>query len=195
MTYQHNGSNATSDSFAYTIKDTNGLVSAAASVAVTITPTTTPPTAVGDAFSVAKSASKTVNLANNDTSGTSPINRNSIVISTQPTNGSVTVNTDGNVTYLHNGSNATSDSFAYTIKDNNGLVSPAASVAVTITPATTPPTALGDAFSVPKSASKTVNLADNDTAGTSAINRNSIVISSQPTNGTVTVNTDGNVTY
>ena len=194
VTYLHNGSNATSDSFAYTIKDINGLVSAAASVAVTITPVTNPPTAGADAFSVAKSASKTVNLANNDTAGTSPINRNSIVISTQPTNGSVTVNTDGNVTYLHNGSNATSDSFAYTIKDTNGLVSAAASVAVTITPAS-PPTALGDAFSVAKSASKTVNLADNDTVGTSAINRNSIVISTQPTNGSVTVNTDGNVTY
>ena len=158
------------------------------------TPIITPPTALGDAFSVVRSGTNTVNLANNDTAGTSAINRNSIVISTQPTNGSVTVNTDGNVTYLHNGSNATSDSFAYTIKDINGLVSAAASVAVTITPAS-PPTAVADAFSLAKSASKTVNLADNDTAGTSAINRNSIVISTQPTNGSVTVNTDGNVTY
>jgi hypothetical protein len=156
---------------------------------------TTPPTAVADAFSVAKSGSTTVNLANNDTAGTSPINRNSIVISTQPTNGSVTVNTDGNVTYLHNGSNTTTDSFAYTIKDTNGLVSGAATVSVTITPTTTPPTAVADAFSVAKSGSTTVNLANNDTAGTSPINRNSIVISTQPTNGSVTVNTDGNVTY
>ncbi|RLT15285.1 MAG: tandem-95 repeat protein [Planctomycetota bacterium] len=159
------------------------------------TPIITPPTALGDAFSVVRSGSNTVNLANNDTAGTSAINRNSIVISTQPTNGSVTVNTDGNVTYLHNGSNTTSDSFAYTIKDTNGLVSAAATVSVTITPATTPPTAVADAFSVVKSGSTTVNLANNDTAGTSAINRNSIVISTQPTNGSVTVNTDGNVTY
>ena len=156
---------------------------------------TTPPTAVADAFSVVQSGSTTVNLANNDTAGTSPINRNSIVISTQPTNGSVTVNTDGNVTYLHNGSNTTTDSFAYTIKDTNGLVSGAATVSVTITPATTPPTAVADAFSVVKSGSTTVNLANNDTAGTSPINRNSIVISTQPANGSVTVNTDGNVTY
>ena len=160
-----------------------------------ITPVTTPPTAVADAFSVVKSGSTTVNLANNDTAGTSAINRNSIVISTQPANGTVTVNTDGNVTYLHNGSNTTSDSFAYTIKDTNGLVSSAATVSVTITPVTTPPTAVADAFSVVKSGSTTVNLANNDTAGTSAINRNSIVISTQPANGTVTVNTDGNVTY
>ena len=159
------------------------------------TPIITPPTALGDAFSVVRSGSNTVNLANNDTAGTSAINRNSIVISTQPTNGSVTVNTDGNVTYLHNGSNTTSDSFAYTIKDTNGLVSAAATVSVTITPVTTPPTAVADAFSVVKSGSTTVNLANNDTAGTSAINRNSIVISTQPTNGSVTVNTDGNVTY
>jgi len=195
VTYLHNGSNTASDSFAYTIQDTNGLVSSAATVSVTITPVTTPPTAVADAFSVVRSGSTTVNLANNDTAGTSAINRNSIVISTQPANGTVTVNTDGNVTYLHNGSNTTSDSFAYTIKDTNGLVSSAATVSVTITPATTPPTAVADTFSVVKSGSTTVNLANNDTAGTSAINRNSIVISTQPANGTVTVNTDGNVTY
>ena len=195
VTYLHNGSNTTSDSFAYTIQDTNGLVSGAATVSVTITPVTTPPTAVADAFSVVNSGSTTVNLANNDTTGTSPINRNSIVISSQPANGAVTVNTDGNVTYLHNGSNTTSDSFAYTIQDTNGLVSGAATVSVTITPTTTPPTAVADAFSVVNSGSTTVNLANNDTAGTSAINRNSIVISSQPANGSVTVSTDGNVTY
>ncbi|MCY3007654.1 MAG: hypothetical protein NTV29_16990 [Planctomycetota bacterium] len=53
-------------------------------------PIITPPTALADAFSVVKSGSNSVNLANNDTAGTSPINRNSIVISTQPTNGSAT---------------------------------------------------------------------------------------------------------
>jgi uncharacterized linocin/CFP29 family protein len=195
VTYQHNSSNTTTDSFAYTIKDINGLTSTPASVAVTVTSTPTPPTAVADGASLANNASATINLANNDTAGTAAINRNSILISTQPTNGTVTVGTDGNVTYKHNGSNTTTDSFAYTIKDINGLTSAAASVAVTITSTATPPTAVADAASLANNASATLNLANNDTAGTAAINRNSIVISTQPTNGTVTVGTDGNVTY
>ena len=195
ITYTHNGGAARTDSLTYTVKDDKGLTSNVATVSIAITATPTPPTSVADSFSVIKGASASINLANNDTAGTAAINRNSIVISTQPTNGSVTVGTDGNVTYQHNSSNTTTDSFAYTIKDINGLTSAPASVAVTVTSTQTPPTAVADAASLANNASATINLANNDTAGTAAINRNSIVISTQPTNGTVTVGTDGNVTY
>ena len=155
---------------------------------------TTPPTAVADAFSVVKSGSTTVNLANNDTAGTSPINRNSIVISTQPANGSVTVNTDGNVTYLHNGSNTTTDSFAYTIKDTNGLVSGAATVSVTITPVTNQaPVAVNDSASVVEGGSVNVAVLSNDTDVEGNIDLTSVVIVTQPANGTVGVNTQTGV--
>ena len=195
ITYTHNGGAARTDSLTYTVKDDKGLTSNVATVSIAITATPTPPTSVADSFSVIKGASASINLANNDTAGTAAINRNSIVISTQPTNGSVTVGTDGNVTYQHNSSNTTTDSFAYTIKDINGLTSTPASVAVTVTSTPTPPTAVADGASLANNASATINLANNDTAGTAAINRNSILISTQPTNGTVTVGTDGNVTY
>ena len=158
------------------------------------TPIITPPTALGDAFSVVRSGSNTVNLANNDTAGTSAINRNSIVISTQPTNGSVTVNTDGNVTYLHNGSNTTSDSFAYTIKDTNGLVSAAATVSVTITPiANQAPVAVNDTASVVAGGSVNVAVLSNDTDVEGNIDVASVVIVTQPANGTVGVNTQTGV--
>ena len=158
------------------------------------TPIITPPTALGDAFSVVRSGSNTVNLANNDTAGTSAINRNSIVISTQPTNGSVTVNADGNVTYLHNGSNTTSDSFAYTIKDTNGLVSAAATVSVTVTPATNQaPVAVSDTASVVAGGSVNVAVLSNDTDVEGNIDVTSVVIVTQPANGTVGVNTQTGV--
>ena len=194
VTYTHNGGPARTDSFTYTVRDNNGLVSNVATVSITITPATTPPTAVADAFSVVKSGSTTVNLANNDTAGTSAINRNSIVISTQPTNGSVTVNTDGNVTYLHNGSNTTSDSFAYTIKDTNGLVSAAATVSVTVTPATNQaPVAVSDTASVVAGGSVNVAVLSNDTDVEGNIDVTSVVIVTQPANGTVGVNTQTGV--
>jgi len=195
VTYQHNGSNTTSDTFAYTIKDINGLTSTPASVQVTVTATPTPPTATADSFSVVRNGSTTANLATNDIAGTAAINAGSIVISTQPTNGTVTVGTNGNITYQHNGSNTTTDTFAYTIKDINGLTSTPASVQVTVTATPTPPTATADSFSVVRNGSTTANLATNDIAGSAAINAGSIVISTQPTNGTVTVGTNGNITY
>ena len=195
VTYQHNGSNTTSDTFAYTIKDINGLTSTPASVQVTVTATPTPPTATADSFSVVRNGSTTANLATNDIAGTAAINAGSIVISTQPTNGTVTVGTNGNITYQHNGSNTTSDTFAYTIKDINGLTSNPVSVQVTVTAAPTPPTATADSMTVSNNGSSTVNLASNDVAGSASINPNSIVITSQPANGTITVGTNGNATY
>ncbi|MCE2785893.1 MAG: Ig-like domain-containing protein, partial [Pirellula sp.] len=120
--------------------------------------------------------------------------RNSIVISTQPTNGSVTVNTDGNVTYLHNGSNTTTDSFAYTIKDTNGLVSGAATVSVTITPVTNQaPVAVNDSASVVEGGSVNVAVLSNDTDVEGNIDLTSVVIVTQPANGTVGVNTQTGV--
>ena len=195
ITYKHNGSNTTSDTFAYTIKDINGLTSTPASVQVTVTATPTPPTATADSFSVVRNGSTTANLATNDIAGSAAINAGSIVISTQPTNGTVTVGTNGNITYQHNGSNTTSDTFAYTIKDINGLTSTPVSVQVTVTAAPTPPTATADSMTVSNNGSSTVNLASNDVAGSASINPNSIVITSQPANGTITVGTNGNATY
>ena len=195
VTYQHNGSNTTSDTFAYTIKDVNGLTSAPANVQVTVTATPTPPTATADNLSVVRNASTTVNLAANDVAGTAAINTGSIVITTQPTNGTVTVGTNGNVTYQHNGSNTTSDTFAYTIKDINGLTSAPANVQVTVTATPIPPTATSDTLSVANNASATLNLAANDVAGTAAINTGSIVITTPPVNGTAAVGSNGNVTY
>ena len=195
VNYVHNNSSTTSDSFAYTIKDVNGLTSAPASVTVTVTQAPAPPTAVADSFSVVRGASATVNLANNDTAGTAAINRGSIVITTQPANGTVTVGTDGNVNYVHNNSNTTSDSFAYTIKDVNGLVSAAASVSVTITANNQAPVAVNDTATVAEGGTATISILANDTAPTGGFDLASIVFTDLPIRGTIVKNADGTVTY
>jgi len=195
VNYVHNNSSTTSDSFAYTIKDVNGLTSAPASVTVTVTQAPAPPTAVADSFSVVRGASATVNLANNDTAGTAAINRGSIVITTQPANGTVTVGTDGNVNYVHNNSNTTSDSFAYTIKDVNGLVSAAASVSVTITANNQAPVAVNDTATVVEGGTATISILANDTAPTGGFDLASIVFTDLPIRGTIVKNADGTVTY
>ena len=71
----------------------------------------------------------------------------SIVIVTAPTNGSVVVNVDGTVTYTHDGSETTSDTFEYTIKDNGGtvLTSNTATVNVLVTPVNDVPVATDSA--------------------------------------------------
>ena len=56
----------------------------------------------------------------------------SIVIVTQPTHGNVAVNTDGTVTYQHDNSASTTDSFTYRISDNLGAQSNVATVSIAI---------------------------------------------------------------
>ncbi|MCG8581529.1 MAG: Ig-like domain-containing protein, partial [Bacteroidales bacterium] len=48
------------------------------------------------------------------------------------TNGSVTNNNDGTITYTHDGSETTSDSFTYTVNDNDGATSIPATINITI---------------------------------------------------------------
>lgn len=67
-----------------------------------------------------------------------------ITITQQPTRGMLTLNGDGTVTYTHNDSETTSDSFKYTIKDAQGAASAQATVNLTVTPVNDAPTANPD---------------------------------------------------
>ena len=136
VTYSHDGSATVTDQFTYNIKDNSGAVSNTASVAITIT-TPAPnvaPVAVVDAFTVIKSSTMPFNLAANDSDADDGLDLESIVIDSDPANGTVVVNTGGIVTYTHDGSDTASDSFSYTIKDNSGAVSNIAKVEITVSP-------------------------------------------------------------
>jgi VCBS repeat-containing protein len=89
----------------------------------------------------------------------------SVVITQGPTNGSVTVNSNGTVSYSHNGSETTTDSFQYTIQDNDGAVSNTATVTITVTPVNDPPTANDEFFDVTEDSGvpATGNVLTNDT--------------------------------
>jgi hypothetical protein len=156
------------------------------------------PVAANDTLTVAAGASATVNLAANDqAAGGTTLNLGSIIITTPPQHGTVVVHTDGTVTYTNTDNTASSDSFRYTIANNLGQVSNAATVNVTITGsvANVPPIANSDAFTVLHGSTVTLNILANDTDANNNINPASIVIVQQPTQGTLTVHADGTVTY
>ncbi|WP_254512328.1 beta strand repeat-containing protein [Anatilimnocola floriformis] len=161
------------------------------------TTTAQPPVAVADSATVAEGGSTVINVLTNDTAPVgSTIVPGSVAIVTQPTRGTVSVNTTtGAITYTHNGSETTSDSFTYRVTAANGAVSAPATVSLTVTPVNDAPVAVADAYTVNEGSTTTLNLAQNDTDVDSQLNLASIVITQQPTNGTVTVNNDGTVTY
>ncbi|MGI8980410.1 MAG: tandem-95 repeat protein, partial [Pirellulaceae bacterium] len=195
VTYTHNGSAATSDSFRYTIQDDSGAVSGTATVNITITPVNDAPVAVNDTATLAEGATASIPVSSNDTDVDGTIDPTSIVVTQNPANGSVVVNANGSVSYTHNGSDTTADSFRYTIKDNTGATSGTATVTITVTPANDAPVAVNDAATVAEGAAANVPVSTNDTDADGTINPASIVITQVPANGTAVPNANGTVTY
>jgi len=195
VTYTHNGSETTNDSFTYTINDASGAVSNTATVSITVTPVNDVPVANNDSATVNEAATVNIDLAANDTDPENSLDLASIAIVAAPTNGSVVINSNGTVDYTHDGSETTSDSFTYTIADTAGATSNTATVSITVNPVNDPPVANNDSATVNEGASININLAANDTDADNALDLATIVIVSNPTNGALVVNVDGTVDY
>jgi hypothetical protein len=95
------------------------------------------PIAVNDSASSTDDAAVTVNVVANDTDSDGNINPASVQIVSQPAHGSVSVSQSGSVVYTPNAGYAGSDSFTYTVSDNQGATSNPATVTITVTAAKT----------------------------------------------------------
>lgn len=91
-----------------------------------------PPIAVGDSGSVIRGRSITLNILANDSDPDGFLNPGSVVVEQTPINGNVAVNSDGSITYTHNGSATATDNFTYTVVDDSGMISTAATVNLAI---------------------------------------------------------------
>ncbi|WP_036991111.1 cadherin-like domain-containing protein, partial [Metapseudomonas furukawaii] len=90
---------------------------------ITISPVNDAPVAEVDETNVDEGGTVIIDVAANDSDLDDGLDLGSIVITQGPANGSLTVNPDGTVSYQHNGSETSGDSFTYTIKDKSGVES------------------------------------------------------------------------
>jgi hypothetical protein len=118
VTYTHDGSATTSDTFTYTVSDGNGGT-ATGTVTVTIaTAGNNAPVAVDDAFTLAQGGIGAYDeVINNDTDADG--DALTVTAVTQGTYGTVD-NLGWGVRYTHDGLATTSDTFTYTVSDGNG---------------------------------------------------------------------------
>jgi hypothetical protein len=197
VTYTHDGSETTSDSFTYTVQDNNGATSNIATVSITVTPVNDPPVANDDSDTVAEGNSVVIAVLANDTDADGTVDATTVTIVTDVTNGSTVVNpTNGVVTYTHDGSATTSDSFTYTVQDNNGATSNTATVNITVTEANDPPVANDDSDTVAEGGSVPIDVLANDTDADGTVDATTVTIVTDVTNGSTSVNpTTGVVTY
>jgi VCBS repeat-containing protein len=148
FSYDHDGSETTTDSFIYIADD--GEFSDTATVTIAITPTNDAPDAIDDYITVEEDG--VVTLLD---SGAPSVQENdldpdtttlTISLDTDVSNGDLILNEDGTFSYDHDGSETTSDSFVYVADD--GELTDTATVHITITPVNDPPVADDDFLTV-----------------------------------------------
>jgi len=132
------------DSFTYTVKDVAGALSLPAAVTLTVTPVNDPPVATTDNATTPENTPVDIPVLDNDTDIDNPLQPGNVVVVTPPTHGTTTVTPGGEVTYTPNPGYIGDDSFSYTVKDPDGLVSTPGIVIVTVTPTNGPPVAVDD---------------------------------------------------
>ncbi|MEL6401536.1 MAG: Ig-like domain-containing protein, partial [Cyanobacteria bacterium J06626_4] len=107
------------------------------------------------------------------------------------TNGTVTINEDGTVTYTPTTGFSGEDSFTYTISD--GLEEVTASVAVTVNNVNEAPVAVEDTATTDEDVPVVINVLTNDTDADADIL--TVTAVGAATNGEAVINEDGTVTY
>lgn len=197
------------DTFTYTASDGNGscgisttpILSDTATVTVTIQGLNDPPIANDDQAITNEDTPVEIDVLAND-KDPDQSDTLSVVSTSQPTNGQLTVNNDNTITYSPNENFNGTDSFTYTVSDGNSAKEKSAkktldtaTVTVTINPVNDPPIANDDSTSTEEGIPVTIDLTVNDTDVDGTIDKSTVTVTGGPVNGTVVTNNDGTVTY
>ena len=146
-----------------------------------------PPIALNDSVSALQGGTVNIPVLGNDYDPDN--NPLTVVIKTQPSYGTIVVNSDGTVTYTHDGSVNLVDSFTYCVNDGKDD-SNIATVSIGVN---SPPVALDDNVSTAIGGVINILVLDNDyDLGNTPL---TTIIKTLPSNGTIVLNANGTVTY
>jgi Ca2+-binding RTX toxin-like protein len=148
----------------------------------------TNPEAVGDTTTVDEDTSVDIDVLANDTDA----DGDTLTVSAaSAANGTVTIGTDGILTYTGNADFNGTDTISYTVDDGNGGTD-TAEVTVTVNAVNDAPVALDDTAETDEDTSVTFDVLGND----ADVEGDALtVVSATAANGTVTIGTDGTLTY
>jgi len=195
VTYTPDPGSCGSDYFEYTVEDDDGAVSDKARVTVTII-CNEPPVARDDKASTDENASIGINVLANDEDHDGRIDPTTVTITEPPEAGTVSVHPrTGVITYTPEPRTYGEDSFAYTVSDDDGVVSNEAEVKVLVICAP-PPVASDDLYTAPEGG--TIKI---DSPGVLANDRHApmteltAILVDDVKHGRLTLNPDGSFIY
>ena len=127
--YTPNSGFSGSDQFTYQIRDNSGTLSNVATVDINVN---APPVAVDDQATAYSNGSARIAVLANDSDPDGQLDPASVTLVRAPSNGRATVQPDGTVVYVPSVGFLGSDSFSYTVADDDGDVSNEATVDVVV---------------------------------------------------------------
>ena len=191
-----------SDSFTYRVSDDgtgsagsmiNPKQSNVAKVNLTIASVNDLPVANDDIYSVAEdSNANSFNILNNDNDIDGSLDETTVTLLQSVTNGSLSINNDGTVDYVPSANYVGSDSFIYTVNDNEGGISNTALVNITVIATNDAPVAVNDSARVNENSSTNIGVLANDS---DSDGDTLTVTSAAAVNGTVSINSNGRLNY
>ena len=180
-------------SFEYTVLDNIGETSNTATVTVNVNDA---PAAIADTPTTSEDTPIDIDVPANDTDTDGTVDGTSVIVTSQPANGTVAVNAaTGVVTYTPDADTNGADTFDYTIADDDGAVSDAGTVTVTVTAVNDAPVAADDITQVDENSNVAIPVSDNDSDVDDALDLGSVVIGTAPTSGVLSAIAAGSVTY
>ncbi|WP_131588685.1 cadherin-like domain-containing protein [Mycolicibacterium phlei] len=189
FTYIPNSGFHGEDSFTYIASD-HAADSEVATVRITVRDINHAPVAANDTFTTNEDTPKTGSVLDNDTdSDGDPLTAQLV---SGPSNGTLTLNPDGTFSYTPNANFHGVDSFTYKASDGL-LTSNTATVTITVASVNDLPVAGPDSYTINEDSTLTGNVLGNDTDPDG--DGLSVILATEPKNGTVTLDGDGTFTY
>ncbi len=179
------------DTFTYRVQDAAGRQSNLATVTVNVAGRNDAPILLPDTPTLTPQGVTTISPLLNDSDIDGTIDPSTLVITLQPSFGSVDVRTDGTLVYTPFVGFRGSDVIRYSVADNLGLRTEQ-TITIDINQAPVANNDIGGTF---RDVSVDINVAGNDTDSDGTLNRESIVITRAPVRGTAVAIGGGLVRY
>ncbi len=138
----------------------------------------------------------TIDVTANDVDFDGQVVPASVAIVVQPSNGTASIDSAGVITYTPAADFTGSDSFEYTVEDDDAAVSSQATVNITVTPPNSAPTAVNDNITGQQDTPVNIAVLSNDSDSDGTLDVAAVTIVTPPGNGTALVNTgNGLINY
>jgi large repetitive protein len=191
FTYNPNANYFGNDSFTYVVCDDGiPVLCDTVVVLITVTPVNDAPVAEDDTYTINEDTTLLGNVLDNDQADIEGDNVTvTLVPGSGPSNGTLDLNPDGTFTYIPDPDFFGTDSFSYTLCDENGDCT-TATVTITVVPVDDP-MAEDDEFTTNEDTPLTGDVSSNDTGTSGYV----YVVTNGTDNGTLVLNPDGTFTY